>query len=101
MTTCDIPAMLSEIKEKPSLSEARIGDLIGVSQPTVSRILNGQADCKVKTWKAIVELHSQHNPGADLLFQIFGPRYAWRAGLRWHALDSDRLLKFYKIDFQK
>jgi predicted transcriptional regulator len=55
----NIPTLLSEIKAKTGYSESRIGELIGVSQPTVNRILNGQVECKVKTWRAIMALHAE------------------------------------------
>jgi len=54
----DIQTMLQEIKAKTGWSEPRLAQEIGVSQPTVNRILNGQIDCKVKTLRAIEGLHS-------------------------------------------
>ena len=51
--------LLREIKTATGWSEPRIALEIGTSQPTVNRILNGQDDCKVSTWRAIVELHKR------------------------------------------
>lgn len=55
----DIATLLGEIKRTTGWSEPRIASEIGTSQPTVNRILNGQLDCKVSTFRAIVELHSR------------------------------------------
>lgn len=53
----DISTLLREIKAATSWSEPRIAAEIGTSQPTVNRILNGQAECKATTYKAITTLH--------------------------------------------
>ena len=53
----NITTLLQEIKAKTGWSEPRIGVEVGVSQPTIHRILNGQSDCKGATLVAIVKLH--------------------------------------------
>lgn len=53
----DISTLLGEIKEAKCWSEPRLATELGTSQPTVHRILNGQAECKVATYKAITLLH--------------------------------------------
>lgn len=55
----DIATLLREIKSATAWSEPRIAAEIGTSQPTVNRILNGQSDCKVATFKAIADLHQK------------------------------------------
>lgn len=54
----NITTLLQEIKTKTEWSEPRIAAEIGVSQPTINRILNGQGDCKGATLMAIVNLHN-------------------------------------------
>lgn len=54
-----ISTLLKEIKADTGWSEARIGTEIGTSQPTINRILNGQADCQGRTWRAIQALHKR------------------------------------------
>jgi transcriptional regulator with XRE-family HTH domain len=53
----DICEMLKEVKAKTGWSETDLAQEIGVTQPTVSRILNGQKDCKGSTFIAIAKLH--------------------------------------------
>ena len=53
----DICEMLKEVKAKTGWSETDLAQEIGVTQPTVSRILNSQKDCKGSTLIAIVKLH--------------------------------------------
>ncbi len=53
-----ISTLLREIKDASHWSEPRIATEIGTSQPTVNRILNGQAECKGKTLRAITALHA-------------------------------------------
>jgi transcriptional regulator with XRE-family HTH domain len=55
----DISTLLREIKDISKLSEPRIAEQLGTSQPTVNRILNGQGDCKGRTFKAIAEMHAR------------------------------------------
>jgi transcriptional regulator with XRE-family HTH domain len=55
----DISTLLQEIKAQLKWSEPRIAEEIGTSQPTVNRILNGQGDCKIATFRAIQSLHSR------------------------------------------
>lgn len=51
-------AKLAEIKARMGLSEVALARKLGVSQPTVNRILKGQADCKGSTLVAIDQLHA-------------------------------------------
>lgn len=53
----DISTLLGEIKEAKCWSEPRLATELGTSQPTVHRILKGQSECKVSTYKAIESLH--------------------------------------------
>ena len=55
----DTSTLLREIKEATSWSEPRIAAEIGTSQPTVNRILHGQADCMARTQRAIENLHKR------------------------------------------
>jgi plasmid maintenance system antidote protein VapI len=55
----DISILLQETQAKTGWSQPRIAQEIGTSQPTVNRILNGQIDCKGKTWAAIKSLHER------------------------------------------
>jgi predicted transcriptional regulator len=55
----DIATLLREIKSATAWSEPRIASELGTSQPTVNRILNGQSDCKVATFRAIVDLYQK------------------------------------------
>lgn len=55
----DIVTLLREIKAKTDWSQPRIAAEIGTSQPTVNRILKGQADCKGATLRSIVDLHGR------------------------------------------
>jgi predicted transcriptional regulator len=55
----DITTLLREIKDASGLSEPRIAAQLGTSQPTVNRILNGQGDCKGRTFKAIADMHAR------------------------------------------
>jgi transcriptional regulator with XRE-family HTH domain len=53
----NISTTLREIKVKTRWSEPIIATKIGVSQPTVNRILKGQADCMGRTRLAILDLY--------------------------------------------
>lgn len=64
----NISTLLSEIKTRTRLSEPVIAQKLGISQPTVNRILNGQADCKGKTLRSIQSLH--HEVCGDVLLTI-------------------------------
>jgi len=59
-----ITSLLREIKEATGWTESHIAVQIGTSQPTVSRILNGQSDCKSATYRAISALYARYVPGA-------------------------------------
>jgi transcriptional regulator with XRE-family HTH domain len=52
-------ALLQFVRAATRWSEPRIAKKLGVSQPTVNRILNGQSDCKGSTLQAIRKLHQQ------------------------------------------
>lgn len=52
-------AKLAEIKAHTGLSEVALAQRLGVSQPTVNRILNGQVDCKGSTLVAIDHLYAE------------------------------------------
>jgi hypothetical protein len=52
-------ALLQFVRAATRWSEPRIAKKLGVSQPTVNRILNGQSDCKGSTLQAIRTLHQQ------------------------------------------
>jgi transcriptional regulator with XRE-family HTH domain len=58
----DISTLLQEIKEASGWTEMRIARALGSTQPTVSRILHGQADCKIATFHAIRALHALKCP---------------------------------------
>lgn len=61
-----ISTLLREVKESTDWTESQIAERLGVSQPTVSRILNGQTDCKSTTYRAISALHAAHVTDGDL-----------------------------------
>lgn len=44
---------------RPGLGEIALAEKLGISQPTVNRILNGQPECKGKTFQKISELPRQ------------------------------------------
>ncbi|WP_374702132.1 helix-turn-helix domain-containing protein [Herbaspirillum sp. B65] len=50
---------MQEIRSATGWSEPLLAREIGVSQPTVHRILKGQADCKASTLRAIEALHAR------------------------------------------
>jgi predicted transcriptional regulator len=51
------PSMLHEIQEQTLWTQPKLAAELGTSQPTVHRILNGQEECKVSTFQAILSLH--------------------------------------------
>lgn len=53
----NISTLLMEIKRQQGWTQTRLAVELGTTQPTVNRILNGQDDCKVTTFKAICALH--------------------------------------------
>ena len=53
----NISTLLREIKAATGWSEPVIASKLNTSQPTVNRILKGQADCKGTTYRAILDLH--------------------------------------------
>ena len=56
----DPSTLLKELKSATAWSETRLAAELKTSQPTVNRILNGQARCLSTTLAAIVGLHAQH-----------------------------------------
>lgn len=55
----NIGTLMQEIRSATGWSEPSLAREIGVSQPTVHRILKGQADCKASTLRAIEALHAR------------------------------------------
>ena len=53
----NISTLLREIKTQQDWTEVRLAAELGTTQPTVNRILNGQDDCKISTFKAICARH--------------------------------------------
>lgn len=51
--------LLTEIKAATKLSEIGLSKRIGVSQPTINRILNGQDECSSKTLRAIERVYAE------------------------------------------
>lgn len=58
----NIGTLMQEIRSVTGWSEPLLAREIGVSQPTVHRILKGQADCKASTLRAIEALHARTVP---------------------------------------
>jgi len=56
----DPSTLLKELKAATAWSETRLAAELKTSQPTVNRILNGQARCLSTTLAAIAGLHSVH-----------------------------------------
>jgi len=55
----DAITLLKEIKAETGWSEPRIASELDISQPTVNRIINGQANCMSSTLCAIQGLHKK------------------------------------------
>jgi len=51
--------LLVEIKAATKLGEIGLAKRLGISQPTVNRILNGQANCSSKALLAIQRVHAE------------------------------------------
>lgn len=51
--------LLTEIKAVTQLGEIGLAKRLGVSQPTVNRILRGQANCSSKALLAIQRVHAE------------------------------------------
>ncbi|MEI5996807.1 hypothetical protein H3V53_06215 [Paraburkholderia bengalensis] len=51
--------MLAEIKAETQLGEIGLAKRLGVSQPTVNRILRGQPNCSSKALLAIQRVHAE------------------------------------------
>lgn len=52
-----LPTLLAEVRAATKWSQVRLAIELGVTQPTVNRILNGQAKYKADTYCAVVALH--------------------------------------------
>lgn len=52
--------ILEELVGLGGLSQAEIVRLTGISQPTMSRILNGKVGCALVNYMALVDLHREH-----------------------------------------
>ncbi|MFP4895163.1 helix-turn-helix domain-containing protein [Paraburkholderia sp. EG304] len=55
--------MLAEIKNFTGMTEVALSASLGVSQPTVNRLLNGQERCSSTTLLAILRLHTALKAG--------------------------------------
>jgi len=55
----NIVALLKEIKGETGFCQTELAKALGTTQPTIHRILNGQVECKLSTWRAIVDLHNK------------------------------------------
>ncbi|MBR7792325.1 helix-turn-helix domain-containing protein [Undibacterium sp. FT147W] len=55
----NISILLCEIKSKTGWSESKLAAQIGISQPTVNRILRGQTQCMSGTLVSIQSLHRE------------------------------------------
>lgn len=86
----NITTLLQEIKATTDWSEPRIATEIGVSQPTVNRILNGQGDCKGATLMAIVNLHNSLFLNPITPEAIAEAEAKRNGGMRTHGDDKDR-----------
>lgn len=51
--------LLAEIKLATKEGEIALAKRLGISQPTVNRLLNGQVDCSSKTLRAIQRVHAE------------------------------------------
>lgn len=51
--------LLSEIKQATQESEIALSKRIGISQPTINRILRGQPGCSSKALLAIQRVHAE------------------------------------------
>lgn len=55
--------LLIEIKSRTQLSEVALAALLGISQPTVNRILKNQPGCSSKSLMAIQRAHADLKSG--------------------------------------
>ncbi|MNK63111.1 hypothetical protein D3C87_823180 [compost metagenome] len=51
--------LLAEIQANSGLGQTALATLLGIAQPTVSRILSGRVDCRGSTLTAIQQLHKK------------------------------------------
>jgi len=58
--------LLAEIKQATNEGEIALAKRLGISQPTVNRILRGQSNCSSKALLAIQRVHAEvtQNQGA-------------------------------------
>lgn len=59
MNTLTPTQLLIEIKTRTKLGEVAIAERLGISQPTVNRILNGKHECRSGTLMAIWKWHEE------------------------------------------
>jgi len=55
----NIVVLLKEIKSETGFCQTELAKALGTTQPTIHRILNGQLECKLSTWRSIAELHKK------------------------------------------
>jgi transcriptional regulator with XRE-family HTH domain len=65
MNTLTPTQLLAEIKALTKLGEIAIAEKLGISQPTVNRILNGKSECKSGTLMSIQQWHSELKAQAE------------------------------------
>lgn len=59
MTSQTPTQLLAEIKAATKLGEIGLAKRLGISQPTVHRILSGQSGCSSRALFAILRLHAE------------------------------------------
>lgn len=51
--------LLTEIRQITKDTETALADRLNTSQPTVNRILKGNANCRTELFRAILRLHAE------------------------------------------
>ena len=54
--TQPITEIAQELRDLTGWTETQIAEAVGVSQPTINRILSGQRDCRLSTYQRLVLL---------------------------------------------